>query len=608
MPAAPVAASGKYWKIAAGVLALAFTVSLWAFWRAAQSGKAAPQSVVRLDLDLGPDVSFGTTMGSAVVLSPDGARLVFVSENTEGIPHLFTRRLDQPKSTLLPGTEGANTPFFSPDGQWVGFFARGKLKKVAIDGGEPVILCDASAGRGASWSEDGSIIAALDTQAGLSVVNSQGGKAVPLTELDSGENSHRWPRLLPGGKAVVFDVSRAWGNNEEDAIGLVSLTDHKRKIVLEHAGMYPQYMPGGSLAYVTKGTLFAVPFDIDRMEAKGPAALLEEVSSNPTIGYAQVDISRSGTLVCRKGRSEGLRTVQWLDAAGQTSSFGIEPGYWLSLHLSPDGGRLAVNGSQGAATDVWIYDWQRNLNTRVTNGMATDFMAWSHDGRFLFVNAPGGMFWTRADGSGGPQSLTQSKRLQLPNWCTKDGKLIYSEELAGGGAEIRILPVASESSRIRAGKSSLFQQTRGVSTFAALSPDGRWLAYADAEAGRYDVYVRDFPENRWKVQVSNAGGTMPVWSRTSNELFYRTQDDHRIMVASYSVNGETFVPQKPRVWSRKHLANVGLASNIDLAPDGKRFAVLMPAETPEPRESQSHITVVVNLADEVRHRVAVAGK
>src|SRR5262249_20319566 len=259
-----------------------------------------------------------------------------VSHNSGGTAQLFTRRLDQPRTTLLSGTQGANTPFFSPDGQWVGFVANGKLKKVALDGGEPVTLCDAPAARGASWAEDGSIIAALDTQTGLSVVPFQGGKPTPLTELLPGESTHRWPHVLPGGKAVVFDVSRAWGNYDEDAIGLVSLTDHTRKVVVKHAGMYPHYVRGGYLAYVTKGSLFAVPFDLDRLQVKGRAVPLEEVSSNPTVGYAQVDISRGGMLVFRKGRTEGLRSIEWLDAAGRSKSFGLDPGYWLSPHLSPD--------------------------------------------------------------------------------------------------------------------------------------------------------------------------------------------------------------------------------------------------------------------------------
>jgi Tol biopolymer transport system component len=219
------------------------------------------------------------------------------------------------------------------------------------------------------------------------------------------------------------------------------------------------------------------------------------------------------------------------------------------------------------------------------------------------------MFWTRADGSGRPQQLTHSDRLQLPNCSTNNDKqLIFTQEVPGAGAEIRVMPIESQSGEIRAGEPQLLLKTQGVNTFASLSPNGKWLAYADAQAGRYEVYVREFVQNGDRVQVSNAGGTMPQWSRTGNYLFYRTQDDHQIMVAGYSIQGHTFVPERPRLWSAKHLANVGLSTNLDLAPNGKRFVVLMPAERPESPDSQGHVSVVVNFPNEVQSRIAARGQ
>ena len=198
--------------------------------------------------------------------------------------------------------------------------------------------------------------------------------------------------------------------------------------------------------------------------------------------------------------------------------------------------------------------------------------------------------------------------MQLPHSFTPDGtRLVFTELASGTGAEIRTVPVETESGQLRARESQLFLKTSTVNNFSAFSPDGRWLAYADAEGGNYEVYVRAFPDKGAKVQVSNAGGVMPAWSRNGHELFYRTEDQ-RIMVVNYSVKGESFVPDKPRVWFGKQLANLGLAVNLDLAADGKRFVVLMPAEGPEPRERQSHVTVVVNFLDEVRRRVAGQGK
>jgi len=534
---------------------------------------------------------------------------VFVSQGPNGTSRLFTRLLDQPKATQLTGTEGAYTPFFSPDEQWVGFFAQGKLKKTRVDGGDPVSLCDAPAGRGASWGEDGSIIAALDAQVGLSRVPQEGGNPVSVTTLSPGETTHRWPQVLLGGKAVLFNASIAYGNFDEAEIAVVTLQDHRRKTVLEHAGMYPRYLPSGHLVYVTKGTMFAVPFDPDRLEVRGAATRLAEVSINPALGSAQLDFSRSGTLAYRTGGREGLKTLQWLDGAGKTESLKTEPAFYVHPRLSPDGSRLAYLVGQGSSTDLWIYDLQRDKTTRLTNGIVTSSAAWSPDGRFVVFPAAGGIFWTRADGAGKHRPLTQSRGnpIQSTSFNSDGTRLVYSEQIPGGGAEIRTVPVDSRSGQLQAGKPELFLNTAALLAFPAFSPDGRWLAYADAPAGIYEVYVRAFPDNGTQVQISNAGGTMPKWSRNGHELFYRTEDN-RIMVANYSVKGESFVAEKPRVWSAKQLANLGLAVNFDLAPDGKRFVVLMPAESPEPRETQSHVKIVTNFFDEIRRRVAAGSK
>jgi serine/threonine-protein kinase len=593
------------WAVGAlAVIAIALGGALWAPWRSVT--RRVEQPAVRLDFDLGPDVSLAPSTGPSVILSPDGTRFVFVSQASDGTRRLFTRRLDQPKAALLSGTDGAYTPFFSPDGQWVGFFAKGKLKKTRIDGGEPVSLCDAPQGRGASWSEDGNIIAALDTQSGLSQVRPEGGKAVPIAALPLGEGFYRWPQVLPGGRAVLLTASIAYGNFDEAGIAVVSLKERRKKIVLEHAGMYPRYLPSGHLVYVTKGTLFAVPFDLDRLEVRGsPTALLEQISSDSAVGGAQIDFSRNGTLAFRIGGAEGLRTMQWLDGSGKTVSLLAEPAAYSFPRLSPDGSRLAYLVSQGSSTDIWIYDLQRGSKTRLTNGpRLTSYPVWSPDGRFVVFQSATGIFWTRADGAGKPQLLTQSKTLQFPTAFTPDGtRLVFSELIPGGGAEIRTVPVESASGQMRAGEPQLFLKTSTADDFAAFSLDGRWLAYASAEAGSYEVYVRAFPDNGNQWQISNSGGTMPVWSPNGHELFYRTEDQ-RIMVANYTVKGQSFVTDKPRVWFEKELANVGMAVNFDLAPDGKRFAVLMPAESPEPRETQNHVTLVVNFFDEVRRRVA----
>jgi eukaryotic-like serine/threonine-protein kinase len=606
LEAAPAAVKpiGAIWKIAAAAFAAIAAVAIWAPWH--HDGEPASQPSGRVDLDLGPGVSFGSTTGPAVILSPDGTRLVFVSQGRDGTRRLFTRRLDDAKPAEMSGTVGASAPFFSPDGQWVGFFAQGKLKKTRLDGGQPLSLYDAPAARGGSWGEDGTIVAALDQQAGLFQVPPEGGSARPFTrlKLEIGENTHRWPHFLPGGKGVLFTASIAYGHYEDANIAVATPRDHAVKTVLERAGMYPRYLPSGHLVYVTKGTLFAVPFDLDRLEVRGPPKILWEVASNPNLGFGQLDFARNGTLAYRTGGAELLRTLEWVDGAGKTVSFGFEPAYYNMPRLSPDGHRLAYAQSQGSYQDIWTYDIDRGVKTRLTNNGHHVYAVWTPDGRFVIFQGFGGIFWTRADGAGQPQLLIGSKAILLPFSFSPDGKRIaYSEQIPGVGSQIRTARVENSSGELRVSDPQLFVNTAVGLTFATFSQDGRWLAYANAEGGSYEVYVRAFPDNGTQVQISNAGGIAPVWSRNGREIFYRTEDQ-RIMVAEYSVKGGTFVAGKPRLWFPNRLANVGLGINFDLAPDGKRLIALMPAASPEPRETQSHVTIMMNFFDEVRRRMA----
>jgi serine/threonine-protein kinase len=548
-----------------------------------------------------------------MTLSPDGTRLVFVSQGADGIRRLFTRRLDESKVITLSGTEGASAPFFSPDGQWVGFFARGKLKKARIDSGESVTLCDAPQGRGGTWGDDGNIIASLNTLTGLSLVPSEAGTPTPLTELDPGEYSHRWPQVLPGGKAVLFSVSDASTNFDEADVAIFSLKDHRRKAVLKRAGMYPRFLPSGHLVYVQKGWLFAVPFDPDRLEVRGVPIMLAQVSNSKSIGFAEFDGARGGTLAYRMGGTADLMTVAWLDGAGSTEPLLAEAGTYNFLRLSPDGDRLAFTMNQGANTDLFVYDLQRGSKTRLTN--AGDLLntgisnpVWSADSRFVVFRANGRLFYARAEGGGRPELLTDRTTGPTPMSLAPDGTLAYSQLTPRGGAEIRTLQVETQSGQLRVvGESRVFLKTSTADVQAAFSPDGHWLAYADAIDGDYQVYVRAFPDRGTRVQVSSIVGMVPRWSATGHELFYRTED-HRVMVVNYSVKGESFTVDKPREWSEKQLASTGTASNYDVALDGKRLIGLVPTASPEPRTTQSHIMIATNIFEEIRQRVAERGK
>jgi eukaryotic-like serine/threonine-protein kinase len=595
------------WGVAVGVLGLGLGLG----WTVAHLRQPVPgprtfeQPLVRLDVDLGPGVSLGSQPGAGAILSPNGSRLVYVSQG-----RLFTRRLDQAKTTELAGTEGAYAPFFSPDGQWVAFFAQGKLKKISVEGGAAITLCDVINGMGGSWGEDGNIVAALNTNSALSRIPSSGATPAPVTELAQGEITHRWPQILPGGKAVLFTAHGVNGGFDGANIEVMSLGNRQVK-VLQKGGTYGRYLPTGHLIYVKRGTLFAVPFDLERLEVRGtPSPVLEEVAYSSTYGSAQLDFSRSGTLAYRAGRSgSGFVTVQWLDGAGRMEPLLAKTGDYSRPHMSPDGQRLALEEvTEGSGSDIWVYEWQRDAMTRLTFGGGSNVNpVWSPDGRYIVFRKGGGMLWVRSDGAGKPQPLTQSKNVQTPWSFAPDGKRLAFHELnATTRYDLWTAPVESDGAGLRAGKPEPFLQTPADELHPSFSPDGRWLAHTSDESGIYQVYVRAFPDKGGKWQISNSGGVFPLWSRNGRELFFRAPDN-RIMVATYTAKGDAFAADKPRVWSEKRLADFGPVGVLtyDVAPDGKRIAALMPADAPEEQKAQTHVIFLQNFFDEVRRRTPV---
>ncbi len=607
--AAPASTSKLLLAVATG-LAIVAVVTSWALWR---STRPIERPLVRLDVDLGPDVSLGSSSGIDEIISPDGTRIVYVSQG-----RLFTRRLDQPNATELAGTQGANAPFFSPDGQWVAFFASGKLQKISVEGGSAIFLCDAflnvigNFGNSGSWGEDGNIIATLNFTGGLSRIPSAGGPPTSVTNLESGEYTHRWPQILPGGKAVLFTSSKtSLGGFDGANIDVMSLADHRRK-TLVRGGTFGRYLASGHLVYVNRGTLFAVPFDVDRLEVHGtPAPVLDQIGYNAGNGSAQLDSSQTGTLIYRSGRAENpLSTVVWLDSAGKVQPLLAKLGTFGLPSLSPDGQRLALNVADGPATDIWVYAWQRDTMTRVTFTGSANHAVWSPDGRYIVFQALGeGMFAIRSDGSGKPQPLTQSKNSQTPWSFTPDGKRLgFFESGSATSLDLWTVPLESGNAGLSAGKPEVFLQTQADERWPSFSPDGRWISYSSDESGTFQVYVRAFPDKGGKWQISNDSGKWPIWSRNGRELFFETSDNH-IMVAAYTAEGDSFVADKPRMWSEKQLGidNLGRV-NFDIAPDGKRIAALMPAQTAEAQKAQSHVIFLENFFDELRRRTATQAK
>jgi len=597
------------WAVA-GLLAIVAAVALWAPWRT-----GGPP--MRLSVEVPPGESLWTVQGAAAVISPDGTRLAFVTTDGQGQQKLYVRSLDQLQANALSGTEGAANPFFSPDGEWIAFFSGNELKKVSVSGGATVTLCDAPNGRGGSWSEDGTIIFAPTQRSGLSRVSSAGGTPEAFTTVDRerGETSHRWPQVLPGGKAVLFTVRTS--PLEDRYLDVYSLDTGGRKTV-QQGGMYGRYLPTGHLVYMSEGTLFAAPFDLGRLEVTGPSApIVEDVQATPGYESAQVDFSQTGTLVYLTGE-EAVNAVSifWMDQEGKMDPLLSTPRDYLRPRFSPDGKRLAVDFSDGTNLDIWVYDLERETLSRLTFDEGGDRNpVWTPDGRYVTFssNRQGGVgdiYWKRADGTGEAERLTESSNYQVPSSWSPDGKLlVFWEENLDTQSDLWMLPMEEdEHGALKPGKPKQFLRTSAREDGGNISPDGHWLAYGSNESGRYEVYVRPFPGPGGKWQISADGGDFATWSPNGRELFYRTLGVlNRIMVVSYSVEGDSFRAGKPRLWSEGQFTVRGGIWNFSLHPDGKRFAVLKAQETLE-QTGSTHVNLILNWFDEVRHRVASAGQ
>jgi Tol biopolymer transport system component/predicted Ser/Thr protein kinase len=592
--------------IAAGVLGLAAAGACWIAYRSTRSAELKP--LVRLEVDLGRDVNLNALGGSDVIISPDGTRIAYLSRG-----HLLTRKLDQPVAVELAITQGATSPFFSPDGQWIGFTASGKLRKISVEGGTEIVLCDTgSSYTGDDWGEDGNIIASLRISGGLSQVSSAGGTPTPVTELQGEEKTHRWPQILPGGKTILFTAQNSTVGFDDGKIEVMTLADHHRK-TLQRRGTFGRYLgvSGGKgyLTYVNRGTLFAVPFDLKKLETSGsPVPVLQQVSYSPMFGSAKLSFSRTGTFLYRSREIDFSRvSIQWLDADGRTQPLMDKPGLFVNPHLSPDAQRLAVVNND-EMSGVWIYDIRRDTMAPLTGERNAGHPVWTPDGKYIVYTGVSGISCARADGGGKAQSLTESKEFQYPTAFSPDGKRLVFHQMGPLGYDIWILPVEHDENGLKPGKAGLFLHTTNGGRDAHFSPDGRWIAYSSSESGSPQVYVSGFPDTGRHWQVSSNAGLSPIFSRNGKQLFYFDVLDDQIMVASYAVKGDSLVVEKPQVWSRQSVAlalSGAVGAQYDVAPDGKRMVVSTYANSTQ--QGSGHVIFLENFIDELQRKVPMGG-
>jgi eukaryotic-like serine/threonine-protein kinase len=585
----------------AAIAALAVALGLVVGIRFVRSGSPpAPPLIVSLSfpLDAAPD----TDNTNPFALTPDGKTLVYSGGHGRGM--LFARRLDHEEIRPIPGTDGAFMPFISPDGLEVGFFAEGKLKKVALAGGSPTTLCDARLARGGSWGADGTIVFTPSARSGLWRIPASGGEPRQVTAPDAANAVRQiYPQILPDGEHVLFVLV---DGNQTGRAAVVSLRTGEQRILVEDVA-YPRYLPTGHLVFSRCGSLLAVPFSLRRLElSEPPVLLLDDLVTNcQGMNLPEIAFSQEGTLVYAPTR-QLERTLVWVDRKGAVEPLPFPPGGYKAVALSPDGGRLAaiaVDKSENEA--LVIGDVARGTVSRSSAEGHIDHLAWAPDGkRVAFGFRPGrtgiaNAFWQSADGSTPPERLTSETAAQQenPTSFSPDGRLLLLDLLnfsdtspANTLWDIFVLTLGGERTP------RPFLQTKFREWRARFSPDGRWVAYDSNEAGGWQVFVRPYPGPGPRWQISVNWGIEPRWSRNGRELFYRSG----AMAVVDVETKPTFHAGRPRALFEEQYLRSEEGNDYDVAPDGTRFLMIKP----DPAESgPATVKVILNWFEEVKRRV-----
>jgi len=582
----PVARRAPKWSRLAASAAVALVLAL-AFWAWMSSrGSEAELRPIRLTLTPPPGAQFSTAEGHAI--SPDGRQVAFVGV-TDGKTKLWLQPLDSSSALELPGTEGALFPFWSPDSRTVGFFVREQLKKIDVAGGLPRVICEGVAARGGAWNTNGDILLAPPNRlAPLMRVPASGGTPVLLAKLETPndpEASHRWPQFLPDGRRFIYLDRRS--NPEASAVCLASLDRPHEAIRLVNSDHNAQYVPErgrwpSCLLWMRGNSLVAQPFDAGRAQFMGEAVpLAEDVLRNRVISWASFTVSTDGTLVYCSQRLAHFQ-LTWFSREGKMLGPLAQPGVYVGLRISPDGRRVALTRAEGQDSDIWQVEIARGVPTRLTFGGLASAPVWSPDGRriaYAVLTKRDRVVCQRsATGAGEEERLTDAPGNRVPIDWSPDGRflLVSSVRLGWRNDELEVVPLDGDRKPV-----AIFQ-TPFSNYDARFSPDGRWVAYASNESGRFEVYVRSFPAGDVKSQVSTHGGRDPRWRRDGKELYYRAADG---MLTAAPIR---WTAKGPEFGAESAILRIGGAAfgsstlRYDVTPDGQRFLVLEPVETPEP--------------------------
>jgi serine/threonine protein kinase/Tol biopolymer transport system component len=601
------------WVAAAVLMAVIAGVSVWIL-------KPTPppeaKRVIRFDYELPAGQQFNRNETGEIqyrlAVSPEGGR--FVYGTAEG---LYIRSMDALDARLIAGTDRFSMqPFFSPDGQWLGYWSANdqKLKKIALSGGAPVVLCDTGLYfLGASWSSNNTIVYSDILGGGVKRIAADGGTPESLIKANLADINKDGvplaPQMLPDGNNLLF--TNGFGMSTAHAqIVVQSIKSGKRKVLVE--GANGRYLPSGHLAYTLEGnniaSIVAVPFDLDTLEVTGgPAPLIEGI-----VGRA---FSDSGTLIyvlqpASAPVTSSGRALVWVDRNGKEETVAASPKENSSPNFSPDGTRVAIS----ASNHIWILDLRRNTLTKLTFKGINFTPVWTPDGKRIVFGSMRresnknafALYWKAADGTGEEEQLASFGGFIFPYCWSSDGKiLIGSESPDGQKFDIWMLSLDGD----RAPKLLLHEDY--LETQPRLSRNGRWIAYTSGESRRNEVYVQSFPDvNKGRWQISTAGGDSPLWSPDGRELFYLTGD--AVMAVSVTTEPSFSIVGTPRELFRGPYAcptkNIGDSIPWDISPDGKRFLMIkLPTATGAAPTAAAprKINIVLNWFEELKQRVPI---
>jgi serine/threonine-protein kinase len=598
----------RFWPVVAAIAVTAAATYALLRWTAPARVAPAP---VRFTLSPTPpgQIAFTNPYGN-LAISRDGHVLVFTVAAGNAAPAFYVRRFEDAAPVALKGGENTASPFFSPDGQWIGGVDRAsgqQLRKIPVSGGPPIPICKTTTQIfGATWLENGTIVFGT-LGGGLFQVPDGGGEPSPVTQLNKSEleTDHMWPSAVAGTSVIVFVVN--YQNNtpitsaKQASAKLAAVdvaTGRQTRLGLTGAG--PSVTTSGHLLYVgTDSTLRAVPFDATRLAVSGNSAAVAEGVGLMGSASAHYDVSLDGRLVYVEGglSSRADRTVAWVDRSGKETPIAAPPRNYFYARISPDSRKLTLD-MRDDEEDIWIWDVGRDVLSRLTDAKGSDqYGLWTRDSsRVVFSSQLAGrqeLFWHRPDGVGQPQQISDSKALNLlpfPNAVTRDGKHVIFRSAVEGNNDLFIADTDTKAVR-------KLLATPHDERNAALSSDDRFMAFESNLSGRYEIYIRPFPDvdaRQWPVSAD--GGSEPVWAPGGRELFYASMDDKLMSVSvKPGANGDLELGKPATVFSVEPYYFGGQGRNYDISPDGGRFVMVKnPAAANRPANA---VTVILNWLD-----------